>query len=209
MSTTFSLGLVPHSDLRALTGASAPALWRLLDTDANAYAMGDVVIDSLQSFAGAPVIKLHGGVPISAGTLARTTSQLRTISSEFGVIVGVAPASPFDATQPSIAAGGGVGRFVWVLPAAGHLFDIIGDGASPGITAQMLERGGVTAALNYAPPTGNVSSASLAGGSFNEVGAGELAVIGLAPNIPLAPRALYRVKLRFTSSVRAYITNAM
>jgi hypothetical protein len=209
-----AFGLMPHVDFTKLIGG-APALWRVLDADTNPYAVGDVVVDSLQSVAGVPVIKLHGGVPGPSGELARTRSLLESIVSEFGVVVGVSPASFLDAAQPVIAGGGGSSRFVWILPAAGHLFDIIGDSTVPSrgevlsggpavaITAQGVNDGGITASLRYSPPVGNGSGTKLDGGSFNLQGAGELAIVGLAPNVPLAPGALYRVHLRYPQALRS------
>jgi hypothetical protein len=204
-------GLVPHVDPSTLLGRSAPALWRLLDADLNAYAVGDVVVDSLQSVAGYPVPRLVGGVALAGGggQADRQRSLLSSMHNDFGVIVGVAPAAAFATSQSVIAAGGGSNRFVWVIPAQSHLFDIRGDAVAPArgefvnggaalnITIEGIARGGVTARLRYAPPTGAGSGMTLAGDSFNLTSDGELAVVGLAPGAALATGALYHVRLRF------------
>jgi len=210
-------GLIPHVDPSMLFG-SMPTLWRVLDADPNPYAVGDVVWDSLQSIAGVPVVRLVGGAGFagSAGQLARQVSLLASPFNEYGVVVGVAPAVPFAPGQPTIAAGGGSGRYVWVLRAASILFDVRGDASAPArgevvyggapalsITADIIAAGGVTASLRYTPAAGVGSGVTLNGASFNLAGDGELAVVELAPSLALKPAALYRVRLRFPKTFTA------
>lgn len=205
-------GLVPHVDPSMLSPGAMPTLWRVLDADPNAYAVGDLVVDSQQSIAGVPVVRLCGGIGFAGGVGAsdRQISLLASSSNAFGVVVGVAPAAAFAQGQQAIPAGGGSNRFVWVLPALEHVFDIRGDSSTPvrgefvyngapavSITPDGIASGGVTASLRYAPPTALGSGVRLAGGSFNLAGDGELAVVDLAPGVALAPGALYRVRLRF------------
>jgi len=205
-------GLVPHVDPSMLSPGAMPTLWRVLDADPNAYAVGDVVADSLQSVAGVPVVRLVGGAGFTGafGLPDRQVSLLASSSNEYGVVVGVAPAAPFAAGQQAIAAGGGSGRYVWVLRAASITFDIRGDSSTPArgesvyngapavsITPDGIASGAVAASLRYAPPTAAGSGVKLNGASFNLAGDGELAVVDLAPGVALAPGALYRVRLRF------------
>ncbi len=206
------MALTPHIDPNTLLGSAAPQLWRILDADPNAYAVGDVVVDSLQTISGAPAVRLWGGAAFAGiyGQPARQASLLSSTTNDFGLVVGVAPSAPFAPGQSIVAAGGGSNRFVWVIRAAGLCFDVYGDlqqpsrgefeplGQALGVTAQGLQSGGVTATLAYAPPAAGQSGTQLNGASFRTDGQGELAIVGLAPGVALAPGALYRVHLRYS-----------
>jgi hypothetical protein len=205
-------GLVLRLDPSTLSPRAMPTLWRVFDADLNPFAIGDVVVDSLQSVAGVPVVRLVGGIGFAGqyGLPDRQVSLLSTPINQFGVVVGVAPAAPFAPGQPVIAAGGGASRFIWVIAARSFEFDIRGDSSTPArgesitngaapvsITPDGIASGAVTASLSYAPPTAAGSGIKLNGASFNLAGDGELAVVDLAPGVALAPGALYRVRLRF------------
>ena len=203
------------------TGDCAPAQRCVAASDQNAFAVGDVVLDTGATIGGVAVVSSAlvqvgtGGtsyMPVG-GSLARPGARPL-------IIVAIAPAVPTSGgTSPVLAAGPkGATTALWVIPAVTREFLIAGDGSTPAraelagasnapltLFSQNVDEGKLFARLRYGAPVGNISGITLDGTSFTDGassvpnapgGHGELQVLGLTRGMTLVPRSQYRVRFR-------------
>ncbi|MGN6529332.1 MAG: hypothetical protein ACTHL8_23315 [Burkholderiaceae bacterium] len=204
-------GLQPVSlDYLTAPGDAGPLLRAVAASDANAYAVGDLVRETGDAIAGTPIVVSalrqtdDGGAPLQPAG-ARGTSL-----AALCVVVAVAPATPGDhGPQPTLAAGAkGSTSMVWVVRAGSREFFIIGDASTPAwgdwqpVGAQMpslhdqgIEAGGLFADLTYGAPSAGASGTALAGASFTTSPRADVAVRGFGGGSTLGPHAMYRVTL--------------
>lgn len=201
-------------------GDAAPSLRAVAASDHNAYAVGDVVVETGASIDGvAVVLSALGQTAPDGSSYPPVGSFYAGSSTRPFVVVAVAPAMPSIAgVSPALPAGPkGATGMVWVIPAGNREFLVTGDDSEPARAEwagpgnpplnlpRSFEDGCLFADLRHGAPVGGVSGTRLDGRSFTDGqvsgqcvpgGHGPLHVVGLAHGQQPSPRALYRVRFR-------------
>jgi hypothetical protein len=197
-------------------GDAAPSLRAVAASDHNAFAVGDVVMETGEAIDGVAVVSSAlAQVGPNGMTYTPVGGSSTTLNPKPFVVVAVAPALPsIGGVSPVLAAGEkGANGLVWVIPAGNREFLIRGDASVPARREwagpnnpplnlpRVPEDGCLFADLRYGPPSGGMSGTTLDGSSFTDGNvsvpiAGPLYVIALAQGQQFAPHALYRVRFR-------------